>query len=245
MNKIPEILLFIIKSVYFYFFPVRCIICEGEVRYENIYRICPPCFEKINRHGKREGRFCLKCGRTLTSEKELCMRCRDTEYCFISNTPLWDYSNELIKTLIHNYKFKNYKDASLFLSSMIENKYNSLFRNLAVVPVPCSRKRLKKYGWDHMGLICDRLKLQGIPVFRIIRKKPSKEQKKLSSEERKSAVKNKFSISEYFHPEKLSSYEGVLLIDDIFTTGSTVNECAFILKSAGINNIFILTLALD
>ena len=124
--------------------------------------------------------------------------------------------------------------------------YRTLFKGFAVVPVPCSRKRLKNNGWDHMSAVSDFFLKNSIDVLKILKRKPGIEQKKLSSAERLENSGKKFYLRKSFNTEVLSSYRGILIIDDIFTTGSTVNECSKIILDTGRNNnVYILTIALD
>jgi len=233
-------------AIYHYFYPLRCIICEKEISSAESLRICSSCLKNIPPSSvSNKSDRCIICSRKLISESVTCTRCREEDYNFEKNISVWNYSNETVKTLIHNYKFKNYPDASFFLSGIFKEIYLSCFPGFAVVPVPCSRGRLKKFGWDHMDRISELLKRSSIPVFRILRKNSGREQKTLNSKQRHEAVKNKFILKKNFSPDELKSFPGILIIDDIFTTGSTVNQCTSVLKDAGIINIHILTLALD
>ncbi len=97
-----------------------------------------------------------------------------------------------------------------------------------------------------MKVISDRVRADKIPVFDILKRKNSKEQKKLSSEQRLINLEKRFYVKNSFDPEKLKKYKGILILDDIFTTGSTVNECTKTIQLySGIINIHILTIALD
>lgn len=96
-----------------------------------------------------------------------------------------------------------------------------------------------------MERISELLERNSIPVFRVLHKNPGREQKSLNFNQRHEAVKNKFILKSKFPLDKLNSFPGILIIDDVFTTGATVNQCTAVLKNAGIFNIHILTLALD
>lgn len=231
-----------------YFFPERCSICEKEISFRNRQQICSSCISEIPRPfsgADTAEKRCSKCSRILISESEYCTLCRKRDYLFIKNTSLWDYSDIAVKTLLHNYKFRNYKNAFYFFSEKIASFYLLNYPGFAVIPVPCSRKRLNKNGWDHMKVISAHLKKLNIPVFSILKRKSGVEQKKLSSAERTIRIRNRFTIIKGFDKRNLLHYRGILIIDDIFTTGSTVNECSRVLAETGNNNIHILTLALD
>ncbi len=241
---------FLIKNaasiLYFYFFPERCISCCKEINRKSPFSICSRCLAKIPQpyHGFSSSNRCSKCGKNLISENNLCTSCRTRQYLFVTNNSLWNYSDDNIRIIIHNYKFKKYRQASLFFSEQISVFYNTHYRGFAIVPVPCSRKRINNNGWDHMKIISDILLSKNIPVFNILKRKSGIEQKKLSSDNRIDNIKNRFYLIKY-SSVKMKSFKGILIIDDIFTTGSTVNECTRVLRQTGNNNIHILTLAID
>ncbi len=242
-------LLNIPRYIYYYFFPRRCIVCGRIVNPGLINNLCGECRKKIPTPfyvSLSNQSFCSKCSRILISEDQLCTVCRNRDYLFIRNISIWRYSDQTVRQLIHNYKFRNFKSASLFLSDKISEFYFTLYSGYAVIPVPCSRKRLKNKGWDHMEIISRHLINRKIPVFSVLKRRHGTEQKKLSSYERLSNINSRFYIKKNFKTVILNSFRGILIIDDIFTTGATVNECTrTILKSVKNNNIHILTIALD
>ncbi len=137
-------------------------------------------------------------------------------------------------------------EAVFFLSNAIYYIYCKKFSGFAVIPVPCSRKSIKRRGWDHMLLIAELLKKKKVEVINILKRNYGKEQKKLASVERFENIGKKYYLNKKISIEKLSLFKGILIIDDIFTTGATVDECSKIIKNTGKNNnIHILTIALD
>ena len=199
-----------VLTVFYYFFPERCIICCREISFDNKVKICRKCIDKIpekRTYSAACSDFCRLCSRKLISETDICTVCRNRSFIFIKNTSLWQYNNTAVKRLIHNYKFKNYKSAAVFLSNEIRYFYNENYSGYAVIPVPCSRKRIVNNGWDHMKIISDRIRSEKIPVFNILKRKHSKEQKKLSSDQRLSNLEKRFYIKRNFNPEKLENYK--------------------------------------
>ena len=109
-----------------------------------------------------------------------------------------------------------------------------------VLPVPLHPKRLKERGFNQSGLLAKEFsRMQGLPVSfdLLIRKNWTEPQTRLNRKERLENVKGAFSLCD------ASAVRGrrVLLIDDVFTTGTTLSECAKTLKKAGASEVHVLT----
>ena len=112
----------------------------------------------------------------------------------------------------------------------------------ALIPVPIHKERRRKRGYNQAELLADRLgKRMGIPVRNdlIVRCKKTIPQKNLKGAERENNLKRAFKIRR--NDVKLST---IIIIDDIYTTGSTVDEMAEMLGQLGIDKIYVLTLAI-
>ena len=159
---------------------------------------------------------------------------------------IFKYDN-LIRNLILDYKFN--EKPYLFRSfSEFINKYKKIYLQLEnydiIMAVPISRKRKKERGYNQSLLIAKEMakgqevKLKNNIIYKNMH---NKTQSILSKKERIENVKNVYNIKN----KKELTNKNVLLIDDIFTTGATTNECSKILKLAGAKNVDILTLAKD
>ncbi|MCL2294775.1 MAG: hypothetical protein FWC36_07915 [Spirochaetes bacterium] len=191
---------------------------------------------------------CRVCSRELISEIDICTICRKREYYFAKNISLWDYNNHHIKTLILNYKFKDKKKIAHFFADSIYKIYNinTDFQNIPVIPAPCSRKRIIKYGWDHMKYLSSVLsKKYYIETFNIFTKKKTKDQKELNYEKRQTALINQIKISDKNISKCLKRSNIAIFIDDVFTTGATASYCSKLLLDNGFKKVIVLTLALD
>lgn len=255
----------VVEKIFNFFFPDTCALCsknlyshnEKHLLMNNKHKkrcgICNSCVEKIplsNRLKNNQDSFCNICSRQLLSENETCTICRKRKYYFNNNFSLWDYKNNVIKSLIHSYKFKNRKKLAFFFVYNFYLFYEELFpeKNIVIIPAPCSSKRIKKYGWDHMKNISHILeKYYSIKTCSIFFKKKTRDQKELGYEKRQTELQGKIIIS-HNGIKKLSSNklpETVVLIDDVFTTGATSSYCSLLLKEKEIKNIIIITIALD
>ncbi len=118
-----------------------------------------------------------------------------------------------------------------------------------IVPVPPRKGKIKKNGWDQIDELCTFLtKRYGFKVLKILERNTREQQKKLSRAERLEHIKTAYSLCELKVFERaLKPFSGrlpqsVCLIDDVCTTGSTIESCAAILKEVGIEKVSVLTL---
>lgn len=198
--------------------------------------------------GKLNPNFlCKKCEKTLESQAKFKIdKKQDSNYFFKEHLYIFEYQG-MIRKMILNYKFKD----KAYLYKTIVNfllKNEKFFQNLAVydiiVSVPISNKRAKQRGYNQSELIAKEI-AQNIPIAYnnqcLFKTKHIIEQSKLNQEQRQ---KNIQGVYELHNPNMLKNKK-ILLVDDIYTTGSTVNECASMLKQAQPKSIGVLTLAKD
>lgn len=212
-----------INSALDYFFPPICGMC-GEIN-ENY--ICNNCYENIKKIKK----------------------CVINEYNnrnFSKHLYIFKYEG-IIRNKIIEYKFEDkgylYK---MFAKIILSDKKtcNFIKKYDVIIPVPISKKRKKKRGYNQSELVANEIaqKLnQDIWTDIIIKKKDNKPQSELNKLER---IKNVEDIYEINKPIEVKNKK-VLLLDDIYTTGSTVNEIARKLKQNQTQEIGVITLAKD
>jgi ComF family protein len=111
-----------------------------------------------------------------------------------------------------------------------------------IVPVPLHPKRLRWRGFNQSVLLARQVsRVQHIPMdpFVLYRGKETPPQTQLTEEERRKNVRGAFSLN----PQKPVEGKRVLLVDDVYTSGATVNECSRSLKRGGAKEVYVLTLA--
>ena len=112
----------------------------------------------------------------------------------------------------------------------------------AIIPIPLHRSKMRKRGYNQAELLAKQLsECMGIPMekdvlYRIKKTRPLKE---MNGEQRHRNLKGAFAVSKSWNPR-----QNILLIDDIYTTGSTIERAAGILKKAGVKNVYFLTLSI-
>ncbi len=220
----------------------RCPICGELSLYSRTKVLCETCTDLLlSNNISNAANCCNQCGIPLISGTERCLQCRNKEINYIANRSLFRYQGE-IKELIYQYKFKGQKNYSLLFAKLIFEY--TLRNNLTdvIVPVP-GRKIVKRdQGWEHVDLISQILsKKYKIPVIKLLKRRGKKAQKVLNIEKRALNLQNSIKIV-----KKIKSMpHSVILLDDVFTTGTTINECAAILKHAGVKDVSSLTIAID
>lgn len=152
-----------------------------------------------------------------------------------------------IRKIILDYKFNDKSYMYLMLANFIlKNKkiFEKIKKYDKIIPVPVSKKRLKIRGYNQSYLIAKEIANQtNLELLNncLIKTKNIIEQSKLNKEERKQNIQGVYELKN----EELIKDKKILLIDDIYTTGSTVNECSKILRQGNPTKIGILVLAKD
>jgi ComF family protein len=186
--------------------------------------------------------LCKKCGRPVhNSIQEYCFECSKRDYSFEYGRALFLYDDAMRKS-IYAFKYKYKKDYARYYASEMARILGDAIREISpdvMIPVPIHAKRKAVRGYNQAELISRRLsKLTGIPqdVDLLVRVKNTKAQKALGDAERYANLKDAFSISANV-PAAARSYKRVLLVDDIFTTGSTIEMCTRKLLDFGIESV--------
>jgi len=220
-------------------FPIQCLNCQKEGDW-----LCPDCFSLID---IAVHQFCPFCrpqkivldGQTCT----FCKRSQKLKGLFSASS----YKDFIVKRLILQFKYEPFvKELSQPLSSLILQHFRMLdhppvfFRDktgFVLIPVPLHRRKLKWRGFNQAEEIAKRLslvlKIPLIPdvLFKI---KETQPQVELTAEMRKENVKGVFVCRN----ENSIKNKKILLVDDVFTTGATMEECARVLKDGGAKEVW-------
>ena len=222
---------------------LKCYSCSKEVsELNNKTYLCEECYTKLP---IIQGKVCLKCGEPLFSEAKYCLRCKTTQFSFTHAYSFGAYAENL-KDLIHDFKFNNKPYLSKCFASMLNTTYvlNILPKHKidCVTYVPLHFQRMKERGYNQSELLAhDFCKLSGLPFYKnlLIKVKATKTQASLDMKDRKTNLKNAFEVTY----KQIIKNKTILLIDDIFTTGSSCEECATELIKAGAYEVIVLTVA--
>lgn len=240
---------YIKEGILNFVFPLDCKMCEKPIRESKGYSICEDCFKTIE---LIERPYCEKCGKPLIptdffkqNRKILCLDCKREKYSFEFSRSTGVY-DKVLKKCIHLFKYYGEKKLAkplgkLMVDSLVKNDEFKKKIDL-IIPVPLHRNDLKKRGFNQSILLGRVIgNYFSIPVREnvLIKKKLTPFQVNLSKKERKKNILRVFSVEK---PEEIKG-KNILILDDVFTTGSTVEECTKELMKAQAKNIFVLTLA--
>ena len=221
-------------------YPLRCVVCDEITGYAK-EAVCRKCRGKIVYI--REP-FCMKCGKQLNKqEQEYCSDCQKKNHAYIQGTALYDYGS--MADSVFRFKYKGRMEYSKFYGKELYNEkacWLSMISPDALIPVPVHPSRKRKRGYNQAELIARELsRCSGIPVnTRLIRRVGKTiPLKNLNQLEREKNLKRAFKI--YKNDVKLST---IVIIDDIYTTGSTIDAMAGILHKAGIPKVYFMALTI-
>ncbi|OGJ42150.1 hypothetical protein A3B60_02700 [Candidatus Peregrinibacteria bacterium RIFCSPLOWO2_01_FULL_39_12] len=238
--KIKDALKKLLNSMLDFLFPRECIKCGNSGGY-----LCKSCFDKIE---IKKILSCPDCGRENLLG-EFCGGYCKNGYYFDRLIYCFDYEKKSwIKNLIVNLKYKFSEDAGNILGAFMARQFLAYFgevkfrENFVLVPVPLSAKKLKYRGFNQSKILCDQLKTRfDLTVLDCFYRHESTSQVKLNRLERAKNIRETIFIPDKFKEDVNGKF--VILIDDIATTLSTLNECSRILKKAGARQICCFTLA--
>lgn len=222
-------------------FPARCPMCGEPIGFEKrllIYEGRPAwgsyihkeCFEKLP-FVKED--YCEKCGTKVVHGAKLCTACETGGRVFDRGRSLFLYEDPVREALL-GLKYsskKEYGDFFAFAASTVLRDWIRGINPDCIIPVPVHRERYRERGYNQAEVIARGISERtGIPVRTdvLVRQKNTKAQKELSAIERKVNLLRAFGIENV-----LQNNETVLLIDDIFTTGTTSEACSWTLKTKG------------
>lgn len=213
------------------FFPVKCLQCGhyGEI-------ICLECAKDIS---KIKTTTCPECGR-ISEAGQYCKPCRNKrkDLALKGIIVAAHYDKGPVKEMIHHLKYSGFVSLSEHLGELICQQLTTQFEKIdfVVVPVPLHISRKNSRGFNQSELIAryvsKKLDLSGGDA--LVRQRETKSQVELPRSQRLTNLEDAFSC----HDPELILDRKVLLIDDVATTGATLNECAKALKNAGAKEIW-------
>lgn len=215
-------------------FKNSCLICKRVSEIE----LCESC---INQFQKLPFNTCPVCKSIL--KDNICNLCQEKNFLFKNLIALGVY-NGLIKIIIYNFKFakiKKYKEPlAILLSQKIKQEFD-IEQIDYIIPVPLHKERLKERGFNQSELLAKRIsKIINKPCITSLKRiKKTLPQHSLSPLEKIENIKDAFEIK----TKKNLKNKNILIIDDIFTTGSTIQEICKVLLKHGVKDIYVAVLA--
>lgn len=220
----------ILEAVY----PPVCPICDRVINKPE--QICPECRKKL--HYIQSPR-CMKCGKPVENdETEFCFDCMRIRHSFDRNVALWGYTDDTRKS-IYRFKYQNCRSYSRIYGDELKKHLGELILQWkcdAVIPVPIHARKKRERGFNQALLLA-----QEISAFTgtalddeiLVRERYTKPQKELDDRERIKNLKRAFNVT-----KNVVQYKKVILVDDIYTTGATLDACALALKERGVMQVY-------
>ena len=205
-------------------FPRRCPVCGG-VAMPKGRLICPACLKQLSFVSSPA---CMKCGKEIGSrEQEYCADCIRRKKSFTRGFALLNYDSRAAVSMAA-VKYHNKREYLDFYARAAALRFGKQFRQAGIqviVPVPVHASRLKTRGFNQAAVLAEKLSAElGIPWEELlIRVKKTDPQKSLGSAERLKNLRGAFEAE-----QEAGKWERVLLVDDIYTTGSTGVKQVFV-----------------
>lgn len=211
--------------------------------------VCPGCDKSFRRI---KAPYCFVCGRSVQdSETEICGECLKRGHHYRNGIAVFEYDS-VMKRAMSDFKFNGWKEnAEFFVGEAVRlhgDRLNTLNPD-ALVPVPIHRSKLAARGYNQAQVLAEGIgRLLGIPVISdfLIRSRKTAAQKALGRESRQDNIRRAFEcdMTKYNSDYIGTQLVRIALIDDIFTTGTTMENCTLALMRAGVKEVIPVSIAI-
>lgn len=220
------------------FFPRRCPVCDGIVQPSG-EKICLECMSRLRMITPP---WCMRCGKKLTEEGEYCKDCAERRRICIRGRALYEYASAA--QAIYRFKYGGRREYAEYFGEQLAEYLGEFIEQVkadGLVPIPLHKSRRRRRGYNQAQLLAEALGARmGIPVYPglLLRVKKTPPLKELNAQERQNNLKKAFNVAQNDVKSKV-----FILVDDIYTTGSTVEEAARTLMEAGAAGVYFIALA--
>ena len=236
-------MMFLLRKLLNFIIPPRCLLCHRPI--ESNGALCPDCFDKVNFITLP---YCMHCGAPLEGRNDdikglCCGTCLTKKDIFRLRRAAILYE-DVSKKILLDFKFADHTENKYLLAQWLYFAGKDIFNAGVdvIIPVPLHYTRLFKRKYNQSALLAHELsKLSNLPVdySSLKRTKKTLPQSLCNGSKRKSNVRDAFDV---IHQQNVKG-KRIVLVDDVYTTGATLRECAKVLKKAGAKSIDALTVA--
>ncbi len=224
-------------------FPSRCLACGTAVAPGNLPLFCANCLARVE---LLTGPLCPGCGRQFpkaAGDSHFCGLCLSGHYHFNMARAVAIYAPPF-NTVIHRFKYHGETWGLTSFKALLDALPEPPWLSAPdlILPVPLHPAKLRQRGYNQAVLLARAFFPQQRKLIRtdiLLRIRPTAPQTSLSGRARRQNLKKAFAVKD---PARVEG-QRIVLVDDVFTTGTTVNECARILKKSGADEVSVLTLA--
>lgn len=219
-------------------FPLRCPVCDDILKYPE-EKVCLTCLKKLR---PVTPPWCMKCGKKLMVQAEYCSDCKRRQHAFRQGRALYEYTSVALS--VYRFKYGNRREYAEFYGEQMAEYLGDFIRRVepdALIPVPLHRTRRRARGYNQAELLAKALgRRMGIPVCTdlLVRNKSTSPLKYENPEQRQNNLKKAFIIKQ--NDVKLKK---VIIVDDVYTTGNTMDAVSKVLVAAGVQEIYCVALA--
>lgn len=186
---------------------------------------------------------CKKCGKPIEDfRKEFCKDCTRKKHYYKAGRVVWVYTKDMRQS-VYRFKYDNKREYADFYVTELVRLYGGWVERLgvdAVIPIPLHRSKYKIRGFNQAEVLARGIgKKMNLPVLTEVvgRARNTMAQKNLNDKERQENLKNAFKIT-----NNAVQLNKVLLVDDIYTTGSTIDAVARVLRENGVKEVYYICL---
>ncbi|PAB59373.1 ComF family protein [Anaeromicrobium sediminis] len=220
---------------------IYCLMCKDPIHTTEKYSLCKNCHKKVN----WVNNTCEKCGKIISIDNTInrCFDCINSKHLFQKNIACVLYDDNT-KKLVHNLKFNKKTYLAYHMAEIMSDKL--LESNLEIdymIPVPLHKNKKRKRGFNQSELLCKYMseKTNIIADYKtLIKCNETLEQNKLNKMERQKNLKDAFQVRN--NPNMIN--KNILLVDDVFTTGNTIDACCGSLNRLKPKNIYSITFSI-
>ena len=217
-------------------YPKKCPLCHEALKDRN-QLLCGKCAEKIRPFS---GALCMKCGKPVKMEEEYCPVCRADGHYFTEGRSIFFYGEAWRQSLVRfkYYGCREYGDFYAKAMSVYGRKYLERWKPQLIVPVPLHSAKKRMRGFNQAAYLAEKLSCYtGIPWTDslVLKIRNTRSQKKLDAAHRRNNLRNAYEVT-----KKLDDIS-ILVVDDVYTTGSTMDAMAMCLTDAGAQAVYFLT----
>ena len=214
-----------------------CEICSGSASFDMM--VCKKCYCKFLDVKLNTENICSVCGKILVSEDDICLECRENKILKSCDKvfPIFPYIL-WNKKLLLRWKINGERQFSAFFAKVVYKRLceiKEITGFFAVVPVPPRKGKMREKGWDQIMELSRLLKyVYGMKVVSMLERVSYVQQKKLDRLERLGTINRSYVLKKNLKeiPER------AVIIDDVLTTGATIESCSFLLKKAGVKEVY-------
>ena len=220
------------------FYPRRCPVCQKILK-DQRRMICPECERLLRPIGHPR---CYKCGKPV-EKGEYCRDCERRQHIFEQGRGIFVYDSRMRRS-VTRYKYYGCREYGDFFARAMYRYGQKELREWdpdLIVPVPLHRSKERMRGFNQAAYLAERLsRYTGIPADMELVKKvvKTRSQKKLN------ALQRRKNLEKAFFATKNVRGKNILVVDDVYTTGSTIDAMAGCLKKKGAENVYFLTVCI-